>query len=186
MCRWETLQRMLNITLLRALIELLWDSMEATGKHLWIRWSTAAFSKKGRSILNEHSDYHVFWDVARRSFVLDQRRLGKYVGPIFQGQAVQAVRLAFKYVAGMFSRNVGKQLPTEAKWDLRRAQISTLLRRRNLISTVRDSTMTFRVCYTSKHAIRIKYEADQLLILTFYFLWRCVPTQAMASSFTSF
>jgi len=144
--------------------------------------------RKGRSALNEHSDYHVFRDVTRRRFVVDQRRMRKYVGPIFQGQAVQALRLAFKYVASMFSRNVGKQLPTEAKRHPRRAQISTLLRRTNLISTVRDSTMTmtFRVCYTSKHAIRINYEAGLLLILTFYFLWRCGPTQAMASSFTRF
>ena len=129
--------------------------------------------------MNEHIDSHVFRDVARRRFVVHQRRLGKYAGPIFQGQAV---RLAFKYVAGMFSRNDGKQLPTEAKRHIRRTQISTLQRRANIISTVRDSTMTvtFRVCCTSKHAIRIKYEADQLLILTFIFcgaaaqrgLWR--------------
>jgi hypothetical protein len=114
----------------------------------------------------------VFWDVAGRTFVVDQRRLGKYVGPIFQGQADQAARLAFKYLADMFSRNVGKQVATEAKRHLRRAQISTLLRRTNVISTVRDSAMTVicRVCYTSKHAIRIKYEVNQLLVLTFYFL----------------
>jgi hypothetical protein len=124
----------------------------------------------------------------RCTFVVNQQRLGKYVGTKFQGQAVQAVRLAFKYMAGMFSRNVGKQLPTEAKRHLRRAQISTLLRRTNVISTIRNSTMTMicRVCYTSKHAIRIKYEAEHLLILTFHFLWRCSPTQAMASSFAKF
>jgi hypothetical protein len=124
----------------------------------------------------------------RCTFVVDQRRVGKYVGTKFQGQAVQAVRLAFKYVAGMFSRKVGKRLPTEAKRHLRREQISSLLRRTNVISTIMNSTMTIicRVCYTSKRAIRIKYEADQLLILTFYFLWRCGPTKAMASSFTRF
>jgi hypothetical protein len=123
----------------------------------------------------------------RRTFVVDQR-LGKYVGTTFQGQAAQAVRLAFKYVTSIFSRNVGKQLPTEAKPHLRRAQISNFLRRTNVISTIRGSTMTMicRVCYMPKHAIRIKYEADQLLIVTFYFLWRCVPMQTMASSFTSF
>ena len=123
-----------------------------------------------------------------RTFVVDQRRLGKYVGAIFQVQAGQVVRLAFKYAAFIFSRNVGTQLPTEAKPHLRRAQTSTLLGRTNVISAIRDSTMTMicRVCYTSKHAIRIKYEADQLLVLTFYFLWRCCPTQAMASSFTRF
>jgi hypothetical protein len=87
----------------------------------------------GRTSL--HSKSALFWDITRCRVVIVYRRFG----PIFNGQKSKSFLLRLLTLedgSNTSSRNVGKQLPHDATYYPRRAQISSTSRQKPEIKII--------------------------------------------------